>query len=354
LTLSLIRPLELDDLPAVEGLLDAHLVIGRHGARHTAATFARETLLASPWADSELPSLVATEGGAVIGFFALHARRVRFDDRTLRAACCSHLVVDPRHRAGAAGALLIGRCLQGPQDLTISDTANDVVARVWSTFGGRADAARSCEWMHVLRPGRLATRLARQWASGTRPNRGDLPVPGLPLHIAARFVPRLRVPQEPNVHSEPLTVAQAVDELPAAARGLRLRADYDEAYLRWLFGRLETMPGEVVLRMVRRASRAVGWYVYVLGPTGRGRVLQVFTGLRHADVVVGDLLADGRARGATLMTGRLEPHLFEPLRRRLTSVGFGARHVVHSRHADVLAAHASPAAVVSRLDGEWW
>lgn len=95
-------------------------------------------------------------------------------------------------------------------------------------------------------------------------------------------------------------------------------------------------------------------YVYVLAPTGRGRVLQVFTGPRHGDVVVGDLLADGRARGATLMTGRLEPHLYEPLRRRLTSLGVGSRHAVHSAHADVLAALGSPAAVVSRLDGEWW
>ncbi len=70
--------------------------------------------------------------------------------------------------------------------------------------------------------------------------------------------------------------------------------------------------------------------------------------------MLGDLLADAGARGAALASGRVEPHLHEPLRRRRTSVSFGERHVVHCRYPAVLAVYGTPAAVVSRLDGEWW
>lgn len=352
--MSLIRPLEPEDLPGAKALVSRAFPPSRHEAGQSGADFLEHTLLASPWNDPELPSLVALEGNRVTGFLALHPRRMRLDDRTLRVVCCSHFVVDAEHRGGAAGALLLGRCLQGPQDLTISDTATDVVARVWSTYGGHVDAARSCEWMHVLRPGRLVTRLARQWVAGTRPDRNDLPVPGLPLHVAGRLVPMLRVPDDPLVEGETITPTQAIAEIPFVTRKLRLRADYDESYLSWLVDRLRCTLGEVILRSVRRGGRALGWYIYVLRPTGVGRVLQVLAAPRHSEAVVSELLADARSRGAALLSGRLEPHLYEPLRRRHTAIGFAERHVVHSRHSDVLEAHATPPAVVSRLDGEWW
>ena len=352
--MSLIRRLEPTDLPAVHGLMDGAFPITRHGAQYAAADFIADMVLGSPWADPEIGPLVALEDERIVGFLAVHSRRVRFEDRTLRAICCSHLVVDEHHRGGAAGALLLGRALQGPQDLAISDTAIDVVARVWTTFGGTVDTARSLEWMQILRPGRLAAGLARPWAGGVRPDVTDLPVPGLPLQAAARFLPRLRPQPDPAVAREPLTPELALAEMPAVAKGLRLRADYDEAYLGWLFERVRGVPGELVVQLVRHGRRAVGWYAYVLRPSGTARVLQVLASPRHSEAVLGDLLADATARGAALVAGRVEPHLHEPLRRRRTSVGFGERHVVHSRDPAVLAAYGASTAVVSRLDGEWW
>ena len=54
-----------------------------------------------------LPSLVATEEEeAMVGFIASRAHRLRLGNRDLRAACCSHLVVDPANDTAVLVALV--------------------------------------------------------------------------------------------------------------------------------------------------------------------------------------------------------------------------------------------------------
>jgi len=350
-----IRPFARGDLPAVGALLRTHLLGRVREAPRSVEAFLAATLLDGPWADPELPSWVAvSDDGSPAGFLACHVRRMVLDDAPIRVVVCSHLVVAADERAGATGALLLKRCLDGPQDLTISDTATDVVARLWRIYGGHLDVARSCEWMHVFRPVAMGARLAARVATKQRVGRYDVPVPGLPVHLGARLLRRLRAGDEPEVEGEPLAPAGATEQLSGLLRVLRLRPDYDDAYLRWLLGQLGDLDGELVCRVVRQGGREVGWYVYVLRPSGTGRVLQVLAEPRRADAVVTELFADARRRGAAMLTGRVEPHLQEPLRRRLTAIGFGERHVVHTRRPEVQAALAGDAALLTRLDGEWW
>jgi hypothetical protein len=353
--LTQIRPLARTDLPAVGALLRSELLARVRDAPRSIEAFLSTTLLDGPWADPDLPSWVAeAEDGSIAGFLACHSRRMRLGEQPLRVVVCSHLAVAEAERRGAAGALLLRRCLQGSQDLTISDTAIDVVARLWRVYGGHVDLAKSCEWMHVFRPATMGVRLARRAVARQPVNRYDVPVPGLPVHLATRLIPRLRDIEEPDVAGEPLDPAEAVALLPRLLRTLELRPDYDEAYLRWLLAQLEEADGRLVHRLVRLGGRPVGWYVYLLRPSGAGRVLQVLADPRGADAVVSELFADARRRGSTLLTGRLEPHLQEPLRRRQTAIGFGERHVVHSTRGDVLAALSGNETLLSRLDGEWW
>jgi hypothetical protein len=102
-------------------------------------------------------------------------------------------------RGGAAGALLLRRCLQGPQDLTIYEQAIEIVARMWHVFaGGHVDLGRSCEWMHVLRPERWGVEIARRRLAGgatasrrRAPARGLLagPGPAVPLTPGRTLLP---------------------------------------------------------------------------------------------------------------------------------------------------------------------
>ena len=346
-----IRPLEHGDVGLVAELLQRHL----QESFELHEDFLAATLLDDPWADPELPSLVALEDGKVVGFLGSQARRMRIGDRELRAVCCAHLVVAPEHRAGAAGALLLRRLLSGPQDLTWSDTASDIVMRMWSVFGGYADHMRACDWMLALRPGRwgldlLSSVIRRRHGWG-----GLLPVKAMPFHAAgSRLVSRAFPPPEPGVTGEPASVAAIVEHGPALVGRGRLGPDHDAAHLEHLFALVERTTGTLERRLVRREGKPIGWYACVARPGGGSRVLHLTALDADLEAVVGELVQHARGRGRSVLSGRFEPHLEDPLRRRLAVLGIARRPVLHTRDAEIRALLGSGSALITQLAGEWY
>jgi hypothetical protein len=352
-----VRPLDPADIPAVADLFRVAMGPENELSRPWLADFLRETLLHSPWIDPEIPSLVATgDDGAITGFIASNVRPVVVDGRRVRGACCAHLVVDESARSQAIGPQLLGRYMGGPQDLTFTDTATEVVARMWRSFGGRADGGRSTGWMLVLRPAPWALAVGRARVQGRRAP-GLVSVPALPFHIGGSRLTGHRAPEAgPAVETAPLTAAELVEHQAAILKGVRVHLDYDEQYVGWLFGRLDSLyaTAVVVRRLVRIGGRPVGWFVYVHDPGGPGRVLQVAARERDTDLVVEALVGDARERGVTVLSGRLEPNLVEPLRKRWAVLGFDARTLVHAKDNEVLEAVATGPTLLTRFDGEWW
>jgi hypothetical protein len=353
-----VRPLEAADIPAVAELFRAAMGPENELSRPWLADFLRGTLLESPWLDPEIPSLVApSEDGGIAGFIASNVRPVMVDGVRLRGACCAHLIVDESARSRALGPQLLGRYMAGPQDLTFTDTATEVVARMWRSFGGRSDGQRSCGWMLVLRPGKWTVAVGRARVQGQRAP-GLVNVPALPFHLGGR---RLTGHSEaetagPPTETEALTPALLVEQKDAVLKGVRVHLDYDEPYVAWLLRQVDGLyaTSVVVRRLVRIGGKPVGWFVYVHDPGGPGRVLQVASRERDTDAVFGALVSDARERGVTVLTGRLEPNLVEPLRKRWAVLGFDARTLVHARDTKVLDALATGPALLTRLDGEWW
>jgi hypothetical protein len=351
-----VRPLDPADVPAVADLFRAAMGPENPLSRPWLADFLRETLFDSPWADPEIPSLVATDDGAITGFIASNVRPVIVDGQRMRGACCAHLVVDEGARSRAVGPQLLGRYMGGPQDLTFTDTATEVVARMWRSFGGRSDGQRSTGWMLVLRPGPWALAVGRARVRGRRAP-GLATVPALPFHIGGtRLTGHREHEAGPPVETEPLSPALLLEHMGAILKGVRVHLDYDEAYLTWLMRRLDALyaTSVVVRRLVRRGGRPVGWFVFIHDPGGPGRVLQIAARERDTDAVVEALVGDARERGVTVLTGRLEANLVEPLRRRWAVLGFDARALVHAQDLKVLNALASGPSLLTRLDGEWW
>jgi GNAT superfamily N-acetyltransferase len=351
-----IRPLERSDLPAVVELLKANLPLWVPENQMLDSLAA--ALIDHPWVDERLPSLVAMdEDGKLIGFIAAHVRRLRFEDRELRAVCCSHLTVAPGRRGGAAGALLLRRLLTSGQDLTFSDTANAEVSRMWQTFGGHLDHARACDWMVVLRPIRWLRVLATDVVLRRDLGRGQIPVGAFPFQAVRRRSGRWAFPEpDPDVIGEDVDAANIVERLPEITRGFRLRVDYGEEFLDHLFGQVESQFGRLTKRLVRRGDRPLGWYAYVPNRRGVSRVMHLLTPTLDidADAVLGDLVAHARAEGSTVLAGRHEPHLTETLQRRLPVLGFAQRPVIHCHDPEILATLATGSSLLTRLDGEWF
>jgi hypothetical protein len=346
-----IRPLERSDLPAVASLMAARLP-----GWNQDESFLAETLIDQRWASAELPSLVAVDGDdAILGFIGSQARRVRLDDRVLQGVCCSHLVVVDDPRAGPAGALLLRRMLSGEQDLTWTDTATDAVAHMWRTFGGHIDQARSFDWMLVLRPVRwarevLMTRLRRQ-----APLRELAPARALPFHASGPRFARHAFPDLPaGVRGDEVTARTIAENLDDLTGDLRLRVDYDEAYLDRLFAQVEAAAGPLVRRLVRRGDVAIGWYAYLCRRGGASRVLHVCGREAEMEAVVAELVDDARRRGSAVLTGRFEPQLRTPLSRSSAVLGLARCPMIHSRELDVRALLATDASLLTSLDGEWF
>jgi GNAT superfamily N-acetyltransferase len=345
-----IRPFGPDDLHAVAALLQANLppwTTPEEIPNSLAATY-----LDDPWRDPELPSLVAFEGGEIIGFVGAQVRRFRFGDRTLRGVCASHLTVDPNRRGGGTGALLLRRLLTGGQDLSFSDSANEEVVRIWQVLGGRLDAARSCDWMVVLRPMRWMLPIAAAALPGRSADSERLPVRALPF---GALKPRRAHPApEPDVTSADASSAEIVELMPEMARKIPLRVEYDEGFLEHLCRNVESQYGRLVRRIVRRGESSLGWYAYVPRPGGSSHVLQCLASGQNAPAVLADLLRDARGRRSAVLAGRLEPHLARPLGDLGPVLGLARQPVLHSHDPEILAALASGDSVLSQLDSEWF
>jgi hypothetical protein len=344
---AVIRPVTEADLPAFGRLLDAHLPDwgGDRG-------FLTATLLDHPWSDPTVGSLVAVDAeGEPVGFIGAQVRRVRFEGRSLTGVCCSHLVVAQDRSPGPVGALLLGRLVSGPQDLTWSDSATETVTRIWRMYGGFFDHTRACDWMLVLRPLGWLRSWARAAVRRDRYDRELIPVGAFPFHTVAR---REKGSPDGNVKGEDVSPAQIVEHLPAILRDVRVRVDYDEPHLTHLFAQIRAKRGELVTRMVRIGGRPVGWYAYLPRRTTASRVLSIATTERHSDAVLAELISDARGRGARVLAGRLEPHLDMALQRRLAAIGLSRAPVLHAKDPDLRAALAGADGLLTQLDSEWF
>ena len=352
-----VRALRRQDLPAVASLIELAFRTGSRTPSTGLASYLERILLDHPWFDAEIPSLVSVDDdGRIIGFLGSHVRRFLFDGKPIRLAVSGQLVADPTARRKAVGAFLLKRFLDGPQDVTITDTASETVRRMWEGLGGETLHLGRVGWLRLFRPIGFASGflLGRRSGVGRTAAALSAPLDGL---AASLFRRQLEV-RRPRVSAEALTPDSIVANLPAVAADARLRPDYDIQYLDWLFNSLAavTSRGSCEGRLIRHPKgRILGWYLYLMNPGGISQVIQIAAREQDVDDVMGHLFHDARETGATALQGRVEPPLVESLSKRhcLLHVS-GYRILAHAREEAFLQALHGGNGMFSRLDGDWW
>jgi hypothetical protein len=356
------RALRREDLPEASAMFARVMGLGAPslpGVERALERFFATTFFDCPWADPEIAPLVAQDAaGAIVGMIGVETRRLRLDGRTLRVASAGFLAVVPEARNSATGVLLLRRLLGGPQDVTVTDTASELVERIWMRLGGSRVELKELHWVGVLRPWSIGAGLAA--AQAGRPSahgaRGALRVTAAGLDAVTTRVAAPLLPGRPaGTTVEPLTPELLLEHLPAVA-GDRPHLAYDPAYLRWLFDEMSATPrrGRLVAHLVRNdRGRALGWYAYYLRRGWRSEVLQVAGGDRDIGGVVDQLLWHAREHGAAALRGRLEPGLVQEVARRRCLLWHRGGTLVHSRDR-ALARRVADHAMLTRLDTDWF
>jgi hypothetical protein len=154
-----------------------------------------------------------------------------------------------------------------------------------------------------------------------------------------------------------LDLATLLAHLPQVLRGSTLQPVYDARSLAWLLDQTahKTRYGRLRARAVRDRERLLGWYLYHVRAGGVSEVVQIGARDGSFDRVLLRLLADAWRQGAAALRGRVDPRYVQELsHRHCWSRWDGPSTLVHSRHADVMAAIQQGDAFLSRLEGGWW
>lgn len=349
----MIRPLRHDDLGAVVALYQ-RVVRGGGATPEWLEGYFRETLLEHPWYDEELPSLVSEEAdGRIGGMIGVHARRLLFDGRPIRLACSGQLVADPAI-GGAPGFFLVRAFLAGPQEISITDGANESARAIWTRLGGVVRELESISWMAALRPARAGLDV---WTS--RRPRGLLRSGGDAIGRASDSVWQRRShgADRSAFTSTPLAPELLTALLPELGAGRRIAAAYDVGFSRWLLDTLgrSTQRGELRARVVEgNDSQRLGAFVYYRRRGGRSQVIGLLARPGHLRQVCESLFHDARRGGAAYLAGRLEPGVTEAMRGRRLFLRYSGEALVHARDEGLLRAVRAGEASLTLLDGEYW
>jgi hypothetical protein len=358
--MSRVRPFREEDIPEVARIHQAVFRPddrGRSPLSEAYHEYLSGVFLTSPWRDPALPSLVfEDERGRVAGFIGVVGRTIRTDRQRLRAAVSCQFVVEPAHAAGLVAVRLAKAFLDGPQDLSLTDGANDAAKGMWEKLGGVTDRLLSLHWTRPLRPARLALSLLRNRRAFAPLAAVAGPFASLADGLAARVPSSQFRQQPPRAHAADLSPAAVLSHEPEFAEAGALRVEYDEPGLAWLLSRAtRRAPGGTLRKaIVRRGDRVLGWYVCHLDASGTADVLHVAATNASIHDVLDRLFYDAWQAGAVALAGRLEPRFIQALSDKYCLLHRrGPWTLVHARCPDVLRAFWTGNVSFPRLDGEW-
>jgi hypothetical protein len=309
-----------------------------------------EVFFRNPWREESLPSLVYEEDAHIAGFLGVVPRCMIANGEPIRVAVSLHFIVEPTSRCRLMGVQLLRQLFRGPQDLTLTDGANDGGRRLWEAMGGSASPLYSLYWTRLLRPARYVM------------SQIDKGIPGAELlgslaDAAARRILGSRFAIASQGPDEELSCEVFLDHVQALAEKLYLKPSYDAPQLQWILNRAGRRKGNGSFQkfLVRDSGgQILGWYLYYLNPGEISTVLQIAATKWSIGKVLDHLFHHAYRGGALALSGRLDPRFIQEfsdkycfLHRR------GPWTLVHSRRPDLIQAIQQGDACLTPLEGEW-
>jgi hypothetical protein len=348
------------DIPPVADLIWKVLHERQGPAPSSLQVHLRELFLANPWLDEGIVSRVfENTQGRILGFFGAVPRRMTIQGETIRLAFGSNLVVDPEGRASVTAMQLVRAFLKGTQDVSITDSANEMSRPLLKSLGFNIVPVYSLMWTRPLRPMQYGfhtmSRLKKTSAMATLKSIMR-PVSGVGDALATRLSVSPFRQSRSTVSDQELdteTMLQCLTTIPAKHW---IVPEYTLQSLNWVldFVAKRKVFGELRKACVRDKDRVVGWYVYSLASTGIGEVYQIGAESASVGKVLDHLFHDAWKHGLIGLQGRMEPQFMQELTTK--SCFFfrnGSWTLMQSSKPNLVALLQSGTAFFSRFDGEW-
>lgn len=356
--MSQIRACTHDDIPAVAGLFQKTFRRADAAAPASLQAYLATLFLDHPAFDAEIPSRVhVADDGRIDGFIGVLPLRMSLRGRPVRVAVAGSLMVDDPQANPLAGARLLRSYVNGPQDLSLSESANPISQAMWMRLGGRPLPTYSMEWLRVLRPAATAVALASHRAAAAILLRPVAAVAdGLIDAVAGRPL-RLADPVPGAVRTAEVDDEALADLLPRFADGYALHPVWDGALLRWILAQAghKDRYGPLHRRVVYgRGDEPIGCYLYYGRPRDIAFVLQILARPKFVEPVIDDLLRHAADLGCVAVRGRTQPELVDPLLRRRVVMLHRSSTVVHTRDPEIAAAIGAGDALLVGLVAESW
>lgn len=361
--MSRIRPLEAADIPAVAALFQKTFRRGRPVPAGL-GPYLHRYYLEGPGRDPDIAPLVhVTEDGAVSGFIGVSVLPMIFGDRRLRAAVCGSLMVETRETDPMAGARLLKAFLAGPQDLSLSETANGISVEMWRRLRGVTLPQHSLEWFRIIRPSNFMLDFGMRRSGAFRLLR---PLARLIDHQVQRRMPPApagwlgrpkHVPLKGGVRVDAISAEAMAELVPALTASFALRPDWAAMPLAAMIEEAAAKPdyGDAVMASVSTAAGgSIGAFIYHMQPDRIGRVLQILARPGQEGVVIDALIDDAAGRGAAGLRGRAQPTLVPAMQARRMVFLSAASTVIHAREEGLVAAFNDGRGFFNGLAGEQW
>ncbi|MCD2177889.1 hypothetical protein [Rhizobium sp. C1] len=356
--MSEVRPLSADDIGAVTALYYRILRHGKSAPPAALSAYFRAFYLDGPYCDPEIPALVhVANDGRVNGFVGVHAVPYLLGARPIRAAFCGALMSEDHESDPLAGARLLKAFISGPQDISLSETANVISETMWTKLRGRTIPGYSFEWFRIFRPGRFVTALAGEKLSFLKSiaplaRLVDDKLSGSPSLM--RFTP---APAPGGLVVEDATFEAFADAIRKLSAEKLARPDWDKGYLDHVLANAVIKPtfGQAHMGLVKtKSGEPIGAFLYHLKPGGIGRVLQVMATPARLGPVLDLMFAHALEMGAAGLRGRSSPELIEAATGRHMVMATVSSTVIHAKDPALAEPFLSGDCMLTGLAGERW
>jgi hypothetical protein len=355
-----VRPFVEDDIPQVADLYWTIMREQKGSAPPAIRSSLQELYFTNPWMDNTIPSLVYDEKGRIVGFLGVVPRPMSLRGQTIRVAFGGNFAVHPEFRSTLAGLRLLSTYLAGGQDLSQTDSANDISRALLRRLGFATILPFSIHWVRPLRPARYAAYEVSQLAAPVLSPSLEFaarPFCGAVDSIAARLSSSPFHQKVPRLQGAELDVATLLGCMAQFRGGYSLWPEYDFSTLNWLLTYMQRRRAHGDLRKVvlRDDSRKIlGWYIYYQKPGAVGEVVQIGGARQFTKDILDHLFYDAWSHGVIALHGIVDRRLMDDFsEKNCFFTCRGGWMLAHSRKPDLLALLDSGDAFLSRLDGEW-